>query len=175
MEKKSVYANMAQKEETVQESTAFTKHGRQTNQKLKPYIVLQYLLKNTDENSVAFSYKHKKPRNHAGFEVLVEVRREKQTAAAPMPAKMRRHSGYRQNRRGALDFRWNSDEAFNDPGPDTCVRKAAEEKQKENFRQGANRNPFVHCGHRSVCRFQFSAPPSVWRCASRAGREDPGG
>ena len=100
---------------------------------------------------------------------------EKQTAAAPMPAKMRRHSGYRQNRRGALDFRWNSDEAFNDPGPDTCVRKAAEEKQKENFRQGANRNPFVHCGHRSVCRFQFSAPPSVWRCASRAGREDPGG
>ena len=59
MEKKSVYANMAQKEETVQESTAFTKHGRQTNQKLKPYIVLQYLLKNTNENSVAFSYKHK--------------------------------------------------------------------------------------------------------------------
>ena len=107
--------------------------------------------------------------------LLVEVRREKQTAAAPMPAKMRRHSGYRQNRRGALDFRWNSDEAFNDPGPDTCVRKAAEEKQKENFRQGANRNLFVHCGHRSVCRFQFSAPPSVWRCASRAGSEDPGG
>lgn len=28
------------------------RHGRQTNQKLKPYIVLQYLLKNTDENHV---------------------------------------------------------------------------------------------------------------------------
>ena len=74
-----------------------------------------------------------------------------------------------------LAFRWNSDEKPNGPDPDTCVRKAAEEKQKENFRQGANRNLFVHCGHRSVCRFQFSAPPSVWRCASRAGREDPGG
>lgn len=27
------------------------KHGKQTNQKLKPYVVLQYLLKYSDENN----------------------------------------------------------------------------------------------------------------------------
>ena len=27
-------------------------HGKRPNQKLKPYIVYQYLLKNTDENHV---------------------------------------------------------------------------------------------------------------------------
>ena len=29
-------------------------HGRKNNQKLKPYLVLQYLLKYTDEDNVAF-------------------------------------------------------------------------------------------------------------------------
>ncbi len=33
--------------------TVAAKHGKQTNQKLKPYMVLQFLLKNTDENHVA--------------------------------------------------------------------------------------------------------------------------
>lgn len=28
-------------------------HGKKPNQKLKPYVVLQYLLKYTDENNVA--------------------------------------------------------------------------------------------------------------------------
>ena len=35
------------------------KHGKQTNQKLKPYVVLQYLLKYSDENntkSALFSF-----------------------------------------------------------------------------------------------------------------------
>ena len=27
-------------------------HGRQANQKLKPYLVLQYLMRHTDENNV---------------------------------------------------------------------------------------------------------------------------
>ena len=31
-------------------------HGKKSNQKLKPYLVLQYLLKNTDENHLATAY-----------------------------------------------------------------------------------------------------------------------
>ena len=32
-------------------------HGKKPNQKLKPYLVQQYLLKNTDEDHVASAYK----------------------------------------------------------------------------------------------------------------------
>ena len=32
------------------------KHGKQVNQKVKPYVVLQYLLKNSDENNVVTAY-----------------------------------------------------------------------------------------------------------------------
>ncbi|KIR02314.1 hypothetical protein P261_01129 [Lachnospiraceae bacterium TWA4] len=38
------------------EDKVVAKHGRQVNQKLKPYMVLQYLLKNTDENHVVDGY-----------------------------------------------------------------------------------------------------------------------
>ena len=31
-------------------------HGKKPNQKLKPYVVLQYLLKYTDENNVATAF-----------------------------------------------------------------------------------------------------------------------
>ena len=31
-------------------------HGKKSNQKLKPYVVLQYLMKNTDENHLATAY-----------------------------------------------------------------------------------------------------------------------
>lgn len=40
----------------MQESNDTPKHGRKANQKLKPYLVMQYLLKNTDESNVATSY-----------------------------------------------------------------------------------------------------------------------
>ena len=33
-----------------------TKHGKQNNQKMKPYLVLQYLLKNSDENHTKSAY-----------------------------------------------------------------------------------------------------------------------
>ena len=33
-------------------------HGRKENQKLKPYLVLQYLLRQSDENHVHISHKH---------------------------------------------------------------------------------------------------------------------
>ena len=32
------------------------KHGRQLNQKMKPYVVLQYLMKETDENHLVTAY-----------------------------------------------------------------------------------------------------------------------
>ena len=35
-----------------------TKHGKQNNQKMKPYLVLQYLLKNSDENHTKSAYYH---------------------------------------------------------------------------------------------------------------------
>ena len=31
-------------------------HGKKSNQKLKPYVVLQYLMKSTDENHLATAY-----------------------------------------------------------------------------------------------------------------------
>ena len=32
------------------------KHGRKQNQKMKPYVVLQYLMKETDENHLVTAY-----------------------------------------------------------------------------------------------------------------------
>ena len=31
-------------------------HGKKPNQKVKPYVVLQYLLKNTDEDHIAICF-----------------------------------------------------------------------------------------------------------------------
>ena len=38
------------------EGKVIAKHGKQTNQKLKPYVVLQYLLKYSDENNTKSAY-----------------------------------------------------------------------------------------------------------------------
>ncbi len=46
---------MARKVDTYLEDTP-AKHGKKPNQKLKPYVVLQYLLKYTDENNVATAF-----------------------------------------------------------------------------------------------------------------------
>ena len=35
---------------------SMSQHGKKPNQKIKPYIVLQYLLKYTDENNLATAY-----------------------------------------------------------------------------------------------------------------------
>ena len=32
------------------------RHGRKQNQKMKPYVVLQYLMKETDENHLVTAY-----------------------------------------------------------------------------------------------------------------------
>ena len=46
---------MARKVDAYLEDTP-AKHGKKPNQKLKPYVVLQYLLKYTDENNVATAF-----------------------------------------------------------------------------------------------------------------------
>ena len=45
-------ANMARKADSYLEKKP-AQHGKKPNQKVKPYVVLQYLLKYTDENHVA--------------------------------------------------------------------------------------------------------------------------
>lgn len=42
--------------QTTERTEVIAKHGKQINQKLKPYLVLQYLLKSTDENHLATSF-----------------------------------------------------------------------------------------------------------------------
>ena len=51
-----VYKKITRKADKGLEGKIVAKHGKQTNQKLKPYLVLQYLLKNTDENHIANAY-----------------------------------------------------------------------------------------------------------------------
>lgn len=51
-----VYKKVTRKADKGLEGKAVAKHGKQTNQKLKPYVVLQYLLKYSDENNAKSAY-----------------------------------------------------------------------------------------------------------------------
>ena len=51
-----VYKKVTRKADKGLEGKVVAKHGKQTNQKLKPYVVLQYLLKYSDENNTKSSY-----------------------------------------------------------------------------------------------------------------------
>lgn len=53
MEDEVTYKKYYRKSDQHLNGTVAAKHGKQANQKLKPYMVLQFLLKNTDENHVA--------------------------------------------------------------------------------------------------------------------------
>ena len=50
-----VYKKVTRKADKGLEGKVIAKHGKQTNQKLKPYVVLQYLLKYSDENNTKCS------------------------------------------------------------------------------------------------------------------------
>jgi len=50
------YKKMTRKADKGLEGKVVAKHGKQTNQKLKPYVVLQYLLKYSDENNTKSAY-----------------------------------------------------------------------------------------------------------------------
>lgn len=51
-----VYKKFYRKADKHLNGTVESKHGRQTNQKLKAYVILQYLLKYSDENHVATAF-----------------------------------------------------------------------------------------------------------------------
>ena len=51
-----VYKKVTRKADKGLEGKIIAKHGKQTNQKLKPYVVLQYLLKYSDENNTKSAY-----------------------------------------------------------------------------------------------------------------------
>ena len=44
------------REERKKNESKGPKHGKQTNQKLKPYVVLEYLLKYSDKNNTKSAY-----------------------------------------------------------------------------------------------------------------------
>ena len=50
------YKKFYRKEDKILYGTVEAKHGKQVNQKIKPYVVLQYLLKESDENNVKSAY-----------------------------------------------------------------------------------------------------------------------
>ena len=56
MEKKPTYKKVTRKADGGLEGKIIAKHGKQKNQKLKPYLVLQYLLKYSDENNTRTAY-----------------------------------------------------------------------------------------------------------------------
>ena len=56
MADKIVYKKMYRKADEHLKDTIPVAHGKKANQKMKPYIVLQYLMKHTDENHVASAY-----------------------------------------------------------------------------------------------------------------------
>jgi len=56
MDEKPVYKKMTRKADKGLEGKIVAKHGKQTNQKLKPYVVLEYLLKYSDENNTKSAY-----------------------------------------------------------------------------------------------------------------------
>ena len=49
MSDKPVYKKITRKADKGLEGKVIAKHGKQTNQKLKPYVVFQYLLKYSSE------------------------------------------------------------------------------------------------------------------------------
>lgn len=51
-----VYKKVTRKADKGLEGKIIAKHGKQTNQKLKPYVVLQYLMKYSDENNTKSAY-----------------------------------------------------------------------------------------------------------------------
>ena len=51
-----VYKKMTRKADKGLEGKVVAKHGKQTNQKLKPYVVLEYLMKYSDENNTKSAY-----------------------------------------------------------------------------------------------------------------------
>ena len=51
-----VYKKMTRKADRGLEGKVVAKHGKQTNQKLKPYVVLEYLLKYSDANNTKSAY-----------------------------------------------------------------------------------------------------------------------
>lgn len=51
-----VYKKMTRKADKHLEGKVIAKHGKQSNQKLKPYLVLQYLLKYSDENNAKSAF-----------------------------------------------------------------------------------------------------------------------
>ena len=51
-----VYKKMTRKADKHLEGKVIAKHGKQNNQKLKPYLVLQYLLKYSDENNAKSAF-----------------------------------------------------------------------------------------------------------------------
>lgn len=50
------YTKMTRKADKSLENKIIAKHGKQANQKLKPYVVLEYLLKYSDENNTKSAY-----------------------------------------------------------------------------------------------------------------------
>ena len=56
MAEEIVYKKFYRKADKHLNGTIEAKHGKQTNQKVKPYIVLQYLLKYSDESHVRSAY-----------------------------------------------------------------------------------------------------------------------
>lgn len=56
MEEKPVYKKFYRKADAHLNGKVIAKHGKRDNQKLKPYVVLQYLLKYSDENNVKSAY-----------------------------------------------------------------------------------------------------------------------
>ena len=51
-----VYKKVTRKADKGLEGKVVAKHGKQTNQKLKPYVVLEYLMKYSDENNTKSAY-----------------------------------------------------------------------------------------------------------------------
>ena len=56
MEEEKVYKKFYRKADKHLNETIEAKHGKQANQKIKPYVVLQFLLKYSDENNVCSAY-----------------------------------------------------------------------------------------------------------------------
>ena len=51
-----IYKKKSRKADKGLEGMVIAKHGKQTNQKLKPYVVLEYLMKYSDENNTKSAY-----------------------------------------------------------------------------------------------------------------------
>lgn len=56
MAEQKVYKKVSRKADRLLEGKIIAKHGKQANQKLKPYVVLEYLLKYSDENNCKSAY-----------------------------------------------------------------------------------------------------------------------